>query len=56
MAAELRWLRDELMRRRHLSIKKQGLWLQRLVGGYFNHHAMPTNIGSYICSCSPTPS
>ena len=27
MAAKLRWVRDELMRRRHLSIKKQGLWL-----------------------------
>ena len=44
MAAKLRWVRDELMRRRHLSIKKQGLWLQRVVGGYFNYHAMPTNI------------
>ena len=44
MAAKLRWVRDELTRRRHLSIKKQGLWLQRVVGGYFNYHAMPTNI------------
>ena len=44
MAAKLRWVRDELMRRRHLSIKKQGLWLQRVVGGYFNYHALPTNI------------
>jgi RNA-directed DNA polymerase len=46
MAAKLRWVRGELMRRRHLSIKKQGLWLQRVVGGYFNYHAMPTNIGA----------
>lgn len=44
MAAKMLWVREELMRRRHLSIKKQGLWLQRVVGGYFNHHAMPTNI------------
>ena len=43
MAAKLRSVRDEIMRRRHLSIKKQGLWLQRVVGGYFNYHAMPTN-------------
>jgi RNA-directed DNA polymerase len=43
MAAKLRWVADELMRRRHLSIKKQGLWLQRVVAGYFNYHAIPTN-------------
>ena len=36
MAAKLQWIADELMRRRHLSIKKQGLWLQRVVGGYFH--------------------
>jgi len=44
MAAKVRWVREELMRRRHLSIKKQGLWLQRVVGGYFNYHAIPTNV------------
>jgi len=44
MAAKVLWVREELMRRRHLSLKKQGLWLQRVVGGYFNYHAMPTNI------------
>ena len=44
MAAKLRWVADELMRRRHLSIKKQGLWLQRVVGGYFLYHSVPTNV------------
>ena len=44
MAAKVRWVREELIRRRHLSIKKQGLWLQRVVGGYFNYHAIPTNV------------
>ncbi len=44
MAATLRWVRDELMRPRHLFIKNQGLWLQRVVGGYFTYHAMLTNI------------
>jgi RNA-directed DNA polymerase len=24
--------------------KKQGLWLQRVVAGYFNYHAIPTNV------------
>jgi len=44
MAAKLLWVREELMRRRHLPIKEQGLWLQRVVGGYFNYHAIPTNV------------
>ena len=44
MAAKLRWIRQELMRRRHLAIKKQGLWLGRVVAGYYNFHAIPTNI------------
>ena len=46
MAAKLRWIRAELMRRRHLSIKKQGLWLGRVVAGYYNYHALPTNIAA----------
>ena len=29
--------------RRHLSIKKQGRWLGRVVRGYLNYHAIPTN-------------
>jgi RNA-directed DNA polymerase len=43
MRAKLRELKHELMRRRHLSIKKQGLWLRRVVQGYLNYHAVPTN-------------
>ena len=42
--AKLREIRDEILRRRHLSIKKQGMWLARVVQGYFNYHAIPTNI------------
>jgi RNA-directed DNA polymerase len=42
--AKLREVRDEIMRRRHLSIKKQGLWLGAVVRGYLNYHAIPTNI------------
>ena len=27
----------------HQSIPVQGRWLRRVVGGYFNYHAVPTN-------------
>jgi RNA-directed DNA polymerase len=37
-------LRHSSRRRRHLSIKKQGMWLARVVQGYLNYHAIPTNI------------
>lgn len=43
MRIKLRHIRQELMRRRHLSIKKQGLWLGRVVRGYLNYHAIPAN-------------
>jgi RNA-directed DNA polymerase len=35
--AKLREVRDEIMRRRHLSIKKQGLWLGAVVRDYLNY-------------------
>ena len=43
MRTALRKLRKEIMRRRHLSIEKQGKWLGRVVQGYLNYHAIPTN-------------
>ena len=43
MRTALRKLREELMRRRHLSIEKQGKTLGRVVQGYLNDHAIPTN-------------
>ncbi len=46
MSAKLREIRSELMRRRHLSIKKQGLWLGRVVQGHLNYYAIPTNTHS----------
>jgi len=42
--AKLRTLKDELRRRRHDSIVQQGVWLRAVVAGYFNYHAVPTNI------------
>ncbi len=43
MRNRLREVSQEIMRRRHLSIKKQGVWLGRVVQGYLNYHAIPTN-------------
>jgi RNA-directed DNA polymerase len=43
MQATLRRVRDELMRRRHLSVPEQGKWIGTVVRGYFAYHAVPTN-------------
>jgi len=40
----LKKIREELRRRRHLSIPEQGKWLRQVVIGYFAYHAVPTNI------------
>jgi RNA-directed DNA polymerase len=46
MRAKLREIKDELRRRMHESIPKQGRWLGQVVRGYFAYHAVPTNITS----------
>ena len=43
MRATLKALRGRMMRRRHLSIPEQGAYLQRVLQGYFNYYAVPTN-------------
>jgi len=43
MVAALKRVKEELRRRWHQSIPEQGQWLQRVVQGYFNYHAVPTN-------------
>ena len=43
MTAKLRMIKDELRQRMHQSIPEQGQWLRRVVHGYFNYHAVPTN-------------
>ncbi|MBT1540108.1 group II intron reverse transcriptase/maturase [Ralstonia solanacearum] len=43
MRAALREIKEELRRRWHQSIPEQGTWLRRVVQGYFNYHAVPTN-------------
>jgi RNA-directed DNA polymerase len=43
MRAKMQELKQELRRRMHWPIPAQGKWLRRVVRGYFNYHAVPTN-------------
>jgi RNA-directed DNA polymerase len=43
MRAKLRDIKQEMHRRMHWPISDQGIWLGRVVRGYFNYHAVPTN-------------
>jgi RNA-directed DNA polymerase len=48
--AKLKAIKAALRERMHQSIEAQGQWLQRVVAGYFNYHAVPTNsqaLGSF---------
>ena len=44
MRATLAAIREALMRRRHEPVSIIGAWLSRVVQGYFNYHAVPTNL------------
>jgi RNA-directed DNA polymerase len=43
MRAKLRMVKDAMWRHMHQPIPVQGKWLGRVVRGYFNYHAVPTN-------------
>jgi RNA-directed DNA polymerase len=43
MQVKLRKIKATLRRRMHQPIPEQGKWLGRVVRGYFNYHAVPTN-------------
>ncbi|MGJ4950771.1 group II intron reverse transcriptase/maturase, partial [Bradyrhizobium sp. HKCCYLS20291] len=43
MRSKLQAIKQGLRRRMHQSIPAQGKWLQQVVRGYFNYHAVPTN-------------
>jgi RNA-directed DNA polymerase len=43
MRAKLEAIKQELRRRMHQPIPRQGQWLKQVVTGYFNYHAVPTN-------------
>ena len=44
MRARLEAIREHLMRHRHDPIPEVGQWLQRVVQGYLNYHAVPGNL------------
>jgi group II intron reverse transcriptase/maturase len=44
MTERLKSIKVTLMRNRHEPVAKQGEWLNRVVRGYFNYHAVPGNI------------
>jgi group II intron reverse transcriptase/maturase len=48
MRAKLRMIKQEIRRRMHQPIPKQGQWLHYVVRGYFNYHAVPTNFRSLV--------
>jgi RNA-directed DNA polymerase len=43
MRTKLKMIKQEMWRRMHQPIPAQGEWLARVVRGYFNYHAVPTN-------------
>src|SRR6516162_10246465 len=43
MRAKLQEIKEALRRCMHQPIPEQGKWLRRVVRGYFNYHAVPTN-------------
>jgi RNA-directed DNA polymerase len=43
MRAKLEMIKEEMWRRMHQPVPEQGKWLGRVVRGYFNFHAVPTN-------------
>ena len=43
MRAKLQEIKQEMRRRMHQPIPEQGKWLEQVVSGYFNYHAVPTN-------------
>jgi RNA-directed DNA polymerase len=44
MRVKLQAIKQELRRSMHQPIPQQGRWLQQVVTGYFNYHAVPTNM------------
>jgi group II intron reverse transcriptase/maturase len=44
LQAKLLAVKEELRRRMHQPIPRQGEWLRQVVTGYFAYHAVPTNI------------
>jgi group II intron reverse transcriptase/maturase len=52
MRAKMVQIRAELMKRRHRPIAEVGRWLNRVVQGYLNYHAVPGNLYRLRGMCS----
>jgi group II intron reverse transcriptase/maturase len=52
MRAKSAQIRAELMKRRHRPIAEVGRWLNRVVQGYLNYHAVPGNLYRLRSMCS----
>jgi group II intron reverse transcriptase/maturase len=48
MQAKLKMIKEEMRRRMHQPIHLQGSWLGKVVKGYFNYHAVPTNYRALV--------
>ena len=48
MRAKLRMVKEDMRRRMHQPIPQQGKWLGYVVRGYFNYHAVPTNLRALV--------
>jgi hypothetical protein len=48
MRAKLKMVQEEMRRRMHQTIPVQGKWLGQVVTGYFNYHAVPTNLRALV--------
>ena len=52
MRVKIAQIRVELMKRRHQTIAEVGGWLNRVVQGYLNYHAVPGNLYRLRSMCS----
>ena len=48
MRVKLKMLKEEMWQRMHHPIPDQGRWLRRVVQGYFNYYAVPTNAQALV--------
>ncbi|HWE07363.1 MAG TPA: group II intron reverse transcriptase/maturase, partial [Rhizomicrobium sp.] len=46
--AKLKEIKKELRRRMHGPIREQAEWLKQVVSGYFQYHAVPTNVRALV--------
>lgn len=48
LRAKLSAIRQECLERRHEPVVEQGKWLRAVVQGYYNYHAVPTNVRALV--------